>query len=142
MATIENRRRLWHDALIVACAISAGIHAALTPKHFEETARAGAGFLVATILLTFLAVTLTRRAEDAVPVRVAAVILAGLLASYGLAVTAGVPLLHPEVEPLDGLALIIKGVELAGLLSALPLLLRRERATQSFQPLQTKGTPA
>jgi hypothetical protein len=35
------------DALIVACAISAGIHAALTPAHFAEGTGAGLGFAAA-----------------------------------------------------------------------------------------------
>lgn len=131
------QRTLPRDALIVACAISAGIHAALTPEHFEESVGAGGGFLVATILLGLVAVGLTRRAKEATPARAAAVVLAGLVASYGLAVTVGVPLLHPHVEPLDHLALTTKAIELVGLLASLPLLGRR----RSLQPLRTKGTP-
>ena len=137
MPRIENQRTLWRDALIVACAISAGIHAALTPEHFEEGVGAGGGFLVATILLGLVAIGLTRRADDAAPARGAALILAGLLASYGLAVTVGVPLLHPDVEPLDRLALTTKAIELVGLLAALPLLGK----AHSFQPLRPRGTP-
>jgi hypothetical protein len=41
-------------------------------------------------------------------------VFAGLIASYFLAVTTGVPVLHPDVEPVDGLALIAKAVEIAG----------------------------
>jgi hypothetical protein len=137
MGRIENQRTLWRDVLIVACAISAGIHAALTPEHFEEGVGAGGGFLVATILLGLVAVGLTRRTDEAAPARAAALILAGLLASYGLAVTVGVPMLHPYVEPLDRLALTTKAIELAGLLAALPLLAE----PHPFRPLRTKGTP-
>jgi hypothetical protein len=32
------------DLVIVACAISAGIHAALVPDHLNESAGAGIGF--------------------------------------------------------------------------------------------------
>ena len=38
------------DALIVVCAISAGIHAALTPAHLADETGAGVGFVVATVL--------------------------------------------------------------------------------------------
>ncbi|HWJ32691.1 MAG TPA: hypothetical protein VNR59_10160, partial [Gaiellaceae bacterium] len=43
------------DAVIVTCAISAGIHAALAPDHFHEATGAGVGFVVATVLLAALA---------------------------------------------------------------------------------------
>jgi hypothetical protein len=39
-----------------------------------------------------------------------------------LAVTTGVPVLHPEPEPVDGLALFTKAVEATGLAAALNLL--------------------
>jgi hypothetical protein len=68
------------DLVIVACAISAGIHGALTPSH---------------------------------------------------AITTGVPLLHPHPEPVDGLALATKGIEVVGLLVATRLLRRRVAITHS-----------
>jgi hypothetical protein len=48
--------------------------------------------------------------------------LLGLLASYAVAVTSGLPVLHPDPEPLDGLALTTKAVEIVGLLAASSLL--------------------
>jgi hypothetical protein len=67
----------------------------------------------------------------------AAVVLAGLLAAYALATTTGLPVLHPEVEPVDGLALLTKAIEAAGLLAASRLLRRPPVAV----PLrQAKGT--
>lgn len=110
------------DALILACAISAGIHAALAPQHFtEEGIPAGVGFVVSAILLAALAVVLTVRPTDLVRAATA-LVFAGLIAAYALAVTTGVPVLHPEREPLDGLALVTKAVEAAGLALCLPLL--------------------
>ena len=50
------------NVVILVCAISAGIHAALAPEHFGEGARAGSGFLVSALLLAGLAVALTRGA--------------------------------------------------------------------------------
>jgi len=111
------------DLVILVCGISAGVHAALTPEHFREGLGAGLGFLVATVALAGLAVALTRSAEPAALVGTIFT-LAGLLAAYALAITSGVPLVHPEREPIDAVAVATKAVELAGLLAAAHLLLR------------------
>jgi hypothetical protein len=39
---------LRHDIVILACAISAGIHGALVSDHFDEGTGAGLGFAAAT----------------------------------------------------------------------------------------------
>ena len=112
------------DVLIVSCAISAGIHAALTSEHFAEGRGAGLGFLGATVLLAG-----TRRADaphgrPSAGARRYRRLLFGLLASYALATTTGLPLLHPDIEPVDGLALATKAIEAVGLLAAMHLLWR------------------
>ena len=109
------------DLIIVACAISAGIHAALIPDHLTEGVAAGAGFAIAVALLVAAAVGLTR-AVSAAALAAAAALFGGLLLSYALAVTTGLPLLHPEQEAIDGLALFTKAVELVGLAAATRLL--------------------
>ncbi|HET7856681.1 MAG TPA: hypothetical protein VFL41_09520 [Gaiellaceae bacterium] len=109
------------DAVIVACAVSAGIHAALAPEHVAEGLGAGLGFSMAAGLLAVLAVALTRSTHAWALFSTVAV-LTGLLASYALAITSGLPLLHPEPEPVTGLALFTKAVEAAGLLAATHLL--------------------
>lgn len=109
---------LERDLLIVACAISAGIHAALAPAHWAEGAGAGAGFVGAAVATAALAVALTARPTATAPLVGAVLVLCGLVASYGLAVTTGVPVLHPEREALDGLALATKLVEAIGLVAA------------------------
>ena len=124
------------DVVIVACAVSAGIHAALTPDHFHEGAGAGGGFLVATILLGALAVVLTRWPSESA-LAAAVLVLTGLILSYALVLTTGVPVLHPQVEPLDGLALATKLVEAVGTLAALHLL--RDPVPRL---LRLKGTPS
>ncbi len=106
------------DLVIVACAISAGIHAALAPEHFRESAAAGVGFLASAVILAAVAAALTRRPGSAFLLGAAAATFAGLLGSYALAVTTGLPLLHPEPEPVTGLALFTKGVEAGGLFAA------------------------
>jgi hypothetical protein len=110
------------DVVILACAISAGIHGALLPEHVEEGTGAGVGFALATVLLVALAVGLTRRPESKRLLAGATVVFAGLLVSYGLAVTTGLPVLHPDREAVDLLALGTKTVEVVGLLAAAGLL--------------------
>ena len=113
------------DGVIIACAVSAGIHGALVPEHFDEGTGAGLGFV-------------TWRPANPSALVAAAVTFGGLLASYVLATTTGLPLLHPEPEPVDGLALVTKAIEAAGLLAATSLLWRPLAVT----PLpQLKGTP-
>jgi hypothetical protein len=113
---------LTHDVVILACAISAGIHGALAPHHFSEGRGSGLGFAAATVALAALAVALTVRPASALALVGAATVFAGLLISYAMATTTGLPLLHPETEPVDGLALATKAIEFVGLLAALGLL--------------------
>jgi hypothetical protein len=136
MITLAGLER---DILIVACAISAGIHAALAPDHFAEGTGPGLGFAAAAVLLAALVVALTRRPASLGVVAGASVVLTGLLASYAFATTTGLPLLHPHPEPLDGLALATKAIEAAGLLAAAHLLWR-SCPFASVLHLQPKGS--
>jgi hypothetical protein len=129
---------LERDIVIVACAISAGIHAALVRDHFEEGAAAGIGFLAAAVLLTGLVVVLTYRTASLCAIAAAAAVLAGLLASYAFATTTGIPLLHPELEPIDGLALATKAIEALGLVAALRSI-GRSRPAVARRAIHTKG---
>ena len=116
-----SRLEVSRAVLVVACAVSAGIHGALVPDHLAEGAGPGAGFLLATILLIGLAGALTIRASRQLLLASTAV-LAGLIVAYLFAFTTGLPVLHPEVEAVDGLALFTKSVEAVGLLVAVDLL--------------------
>ena len=129
---------LRRDVLILACAVSAGIHGALAPGHVDEGAGAGIGFVTSMVLLAGLALWLTLRPAGRLPSAAAALVLAGLLGSYALATTTGVPILHPEPEPVDGLALATKAFELVGLMTALSLL--RSWPATSLPLIQPKGT--
>jgi VIT1/CCC1 family predicted Fe2+/Mn2+ transporter len=124
------------DIVILACAVSAGVHGALVPDHFHEGTGPGVGFVLGAVLPAGLAVVLTHR-----PTRLAlaftAAVLAGLIASYAVAVTTGIPVLHPDVEAVDGLALVTKAVEAAGLLTAVGLVRHPRLRITLFQP---KGT--
>jgi hypothetical protein len=124
------------DIVILACAISAGIHGALVPAHIDEGTGAGLGFVAATVALAGLVVWLTCRPASRSALAAAAVTFAGLLGSYVLAITTGLPVLHPDPEPVDGLALATKAIETAGLLAAMSLLWR----PLAVIALTTKGT--
>ena len=130
-----NLRR---DVVILACAVSAGIHGALTPAHFAEGAGAGLGFVASTILLATLVLFLTVRTESSLPLAGAVIVFAGLLGSYALATTTGLPLLHPQPEPVDGLALATKAFEAVGLVTAMNLLWRRPAVSLAL--IHPKGT--
>jgi hypothetical protein len=124
------------DVVIIACAISAGIHGALVPGHFAEGAGAGLGFAAATVSLAVVVLSLTRRPGSRSTLGAAAALLGGLLASYALAVTTGLPVLQPDPEVVDGLALVTKAIEAVGLLVATSLLWR----PVALIALRPKGT--
>ena len=123
------------DLVILTCAISAGIHAALVRDHFEEGTGAGLGFVAATILLAVLAVVLTRKPTHAAFLAAAAA-FAGLIASYALVLTTGFPVVHPEPEAVDALALFTKAIEAIGLVLAASLL---QRPSLAITLTQSKG---
>ena len=128
---------LERDLLVLACAVSAGFHAALVPGHFDEGIGAGLGFVAAAVALAGVVVWLTRRPASRPALTAAAATFVGLLAGYALAITTGLPVLHPDPEPVDGLALVTKGIEAAGLLAASGLL-RRPRVAAAALP-QPRG---
>jgi hypothetical protein len=132
-------RLVARDALVVACAVSAGVHAALTPEHVRETPAAGIGFLVSSAVLASLVVALTLLPASRTAVAAAGAVLAGLLVVYAFAVTTGVPVLHPDAEPADGPGLATKAVELVGLLAAVRLA-SPARPIGRLTRLQPKGT--
>lgn len=134
-----TRATVEHEVLIASCAISAGIHAALAPEHLREEPGAGVGFLVSAVLLAVLCVVLVYRPGNRIAVGAAGATLAGLLVAYALVLAAGVPVLHPDREPADGLALVTKAIELGGLVAALGLAAPGLFAGRFTRPLP-KGT--
>jgi hypothetical protein len=117
---------LRRDVVVAACAISAGIHAALVPEHLAESTAAGTGFLVSAVALGGVAVAVARSGSALAPAA-AALLFAGLIAAYVLATTTGVPVLQPEPEAVDGLALGTKAIEVAGILAAVGAVSGRSR---------------
>lgn len=132
----QSNRSWMRDLVVVACAISAGIHAALTPEHLAEGTAPGLAFAASAVALAGLCVALTVH-PGVVPLVAASVLLAGLVAAYGLAVTSGLPVLHKE--PAEALAVVTKAVELLGLAAALHLVLRGRELPVAVRP-RPKGT--
>jgi len=109
------------DGLIVCCAVSAGVHAALVPEHMRESVVTGAGFVVATVALIAVMIGLTTWPDSRAVTGSGALVLLSLVVSYGVASTSGIPILHPDVDPVDTLGVMTKAVELLGVGLALQL---------------------
>lgn len=105
------------DLVALSSAVSAGIHAALTPHHYAETPAAGIGFGLSAAALAGLAIALARRPEPLL-LDCAIVILAGLVGAYALAAITGIPGLTAGPESVDALGLTTKAVEICGILAA------------------------
>ena len=69
--------------VIAACAASAGAHAGLVPEHLREAPQLGIAFIVASVVLLAVVVALALRPDDRRIALVAALLLTGLIASWG-----------------------------------------------------------
>jgi hypothetical protein len=106
---------------VIACAISAGAHAGLIPAHMEEERVMGLAFLVAVNLLVTVGIALAVKPASVAAARCAAVLFAGLIATYVVAVTTGLPGMTDGPETVDAIAVVTKAVEAIGLGAALQL---------------------
>jgi hypothetical protein len=116
--------------LVVACAASGGLHAALVPDHAAESEVVGALFALSALLLIAIALVLERgggrRALEA-----AAFLLTGLLALYTASRFFVIwPLDH--AEPVDVIGAVTKLFEAAGLLLAIGLLQKPRTAAKEL----------
>jgi hypothetical protein len=107
--------------VILACAASAGAHAALVPEHLEHERALGVAFGAAAVALVLSVVTLTARPESALARSATALLLAALIAAYLVNVTTGLPGLAGEAEAVDALGFATKLVEVLGLAFVLQL---------------------
>ena len=96
-------------------------------RSFPRTSRREPGRASASLLASLRAGGL-RRAPDATPVSLAlaatAAVFAGLIVSYLVVLASGLPVLHPEREPVEALAVWTKAIEAAGLAVAAACLRR------------------
>jgi hypothetical protein len=139
MRTTRNRAGAATDVVLLAGAVSAGVHAALAPEHVREWLPLGAAFIVAASAVAVALVAFTLRPGSPWPARLLAGLLGGLVAAYGLTRLAALPPLDPDREPLDALGVCTCAVEAVGVLSATHLGWRRRRSRQSIA-LTTGGT--
>lgn len=115
---------LWADFCAVACAASAGVHAALVVPHLHESVALAAAFAVAAAALGVAALGQAILASASADAAVA-VLLLGVAVAYGLSRTTGLPVLAVPPEPFDALGVATSCVELAAAGVALRLLVRR-----------------
>src|SRR4029453_17905735 len=115
--------------ILSACAFSAGAHIALAPKHLVESAALGLGFLAAAALLLALGLgAYTRPHSVRIPLLIA-LLSAALIAAYIASRSVGLPILHPEPEPMDAVGVTTKAAELVALILSLRLYRRNAACT-------------
>jgi hypothetical protein len=111
---------------VVACAVSAGVHAGLVPAHLGESRALGVAFALSALVLLWAAASLAE--PNAPPARAGAVaaLLGGLIAAYMASRTVGLPVPGTHVEPVDAVGLVTQLLQGAGLCAALWLCQRAD----------------
>ena len=101
--------------LLLAGAVSAGVHAGLAPEHLHEWPPLGAAFVASAAAAAFLVAALVLRPASLWSPRILGALLVGLVVAYALTRLAALPPLDPEREALDLLGVCTCAVEAAGL---------------------------
>ncbi len=117
---VRERDDLLRSVLIGVLGASAGVHAAMAPHHYAESATAGVTFVAGAIAMLALAARLAVRPSRAGYVA-AAVVLVGAVGAYALALLGPVPLVASHAEALSPLGVLTKAAEIAGLYAAINL---------------------
>ena len=105
--------------VVLAAAVSAGIHAGLVPEHLGEMPLLGVSFIFAVLALLAIGAAVAIRPEAQLPASLAAFLFAGLILAYVASRTTGLPVLEPEPERVDAIGIVTVAVQLVGLLAAL-----------------------
>jgi plastocyanin len=119
--------------LLAAVAFSAAVHGFLAPEHLREEPFLGALFVVGAIVELAVAVLLAARPSRAA-IGAATLSLAGMLVAYLPFVIFRLPGFPMTPEPLERVALLTKGVELAGLAVGLTLWVRPVPLSRRIAP--------
>jgi hypothetical protein len=104
--------------LLLAGAVSAGVHAGLAPEHLHEWPPLGAAFAAAAAAAALAVAALVLRPASLWPPRVLGALLGGMIVAYALTRLAALPPLDPDREALDLLGVCTCAVEAAGLVAA------------------------
>jgi len=113
--------------LALAVSFSAGIHAALVPKHLEEMPALGRAFVVAAAIGGVLAIALVSHPGDRRISLLAGLFCLGQSGAWALFVSAPVPGFSGTPEPIEAVALVSKAVEAIGVAVAFRLALPNAR---------------
>jgi hypothetical protein len=111
------------EGLLIACALSAGVHIALAPEHLSESALLGLSFIAAAVLLLALGLGVYLHPQSGLLALAIALLSSALIAAYAASRTVGLPVLHPAPEALDAIGVITKAVEAIALALSVRLLL-------------------
>jgi hypothetical protein len=107
--------------LVLAGAVSAGVHAGLAPEHLHEWLPLGASFVAAAAAAALAVAALVLRPASPWPPRALGALLGGLVVAYALTRLAALPPLDPEREPLDLLGVCTVAIEALGVAAAVRL---------------------
>ncbi len=119
---IETRRGRANAAtsfLVVAGAISAGVHAGLVPRHLHEWVPLGISFILAATAIGAAVAAVALRPSSVWTLRALAALLFAVVAAFVLTRLTALPPLDPAREPLDLLGGCITALELAALAVAI-----------------------
>jgi CDP-diglyceride synthetase len=118
---------LLRAAVVLVCAASAGVHAALVPEHLHEGGPLLGGAFALSALALALSALLARLPEyDPWAVELALVVLAANVLAYVLSRTTGLPVLIPDPEEVDLLGVVTTVAEAVGVVVGVALLTRKE----------------
>src|SRR5918912_2101640 len=100
--------------LLLAGAVSAGVHAGLAPEHLHEWPPLGAAFVASAAAAALAVAALVLRPASLWPARALGALLGGLVVAYALTRLSALPPLDPDREPLDVLGVCTSAVEALG----------------------------
>src|SRR5919199_2285548 len=120
METTANRTAAT-ELLVLASAVSAGVHAGLAPEHLHEWAPLGAAFVASAAAAALAVTALVLRPASPWPPRALGALLGGLVVAYALTRLAALPPLDPERESLDVVGVCTCALEALGIAAAVRL---------------------